>query len=361
MSAPNTVEGYSTVAYLPSANRFTFFPTLQDELQLAILSFVTTAPFEKDPTVASSPESMLTHTLPLVSKKFHTQYCNSNLLWRDAIVRQLRYHEPQLWKDALRNLISQCCSEEKPVARKENEESELPDHAAALGLVEQTFQALSQDVGPISYKYLYERVLNEQLRFVGPVFVMAGDVVLGQSFGLHMFENRYRYMIRSIMSQQKLQRRGNKNGETKNAPVYFIHANRGNVRRSEMAVLVQVIHCEIYPDGRADIVVVPVHHVWIERSWLFGDGNQSGLPTMIQTPPPNNLFYAQCLKMGQEATSAVNHLQRQETLAHLMERLITSGMILSPHAEIHQQQDEEEEDYDDENATVTTTQDSDED
>lgn len=349
------MEGLGNDAHASSTRQFIYFSHLQDELQLAILSFVATAPFEKDPTVASSPESTLTHTLPLVSKKFNTQYSNTNLFWRDAIVRQVKFHEPKLWTEALKNLISQCGSDGKPVARKISFEGggvdgeAPPSHAAALSLVEQTFLMLSHEPGPISYKHLYERVLNEQLRFVGPVFIMAGDVVLGQSYGLHLFENRYRYMIRSIMSQQKLQRSGS--NAKKNAPVYFIHANRGNVRRSEMAVLVQVLHCEIYPDGRADIVVVPVHHVWIERSWLFGNGSQRSLPTM-PTPPPSNLFYAQCLKMGHEATSAVNHLQRQETLAHLMERLITSGMILSPYNVHPQELGDAEEDHDD-NTTVT--------
>jgi hypothetical protein len=282
------------------------------------------------------------------------------MLWKDALVRQLKYHEPKLWKDALLNLLISN-SAARSISIKDQEE--VSDHETVPELVERTFQALckwevhsfpSQERSAMSYKTLYQRILNEQLRYVGPVFIMSGDVVLGQSYGLHLFEYRYRYMIRSIMSHQKQRISASRNGVTEKGKqsVYFIHANRGNVRRSEMAVLVQVMHCQIYPDGRADIVVLPVHHVWIERSWLYDENNSIAPQRPVIPTPPNNLFYAQCLKMGQAATSAMNHLQRQETLANLMDRLITSGMILSSAAVMNHQEDDTN---DEDDHTMSTT------
>jgi hypothetical protein len=323
----------------------------------------------------------------------------------------LNHNEPKLWKSALCDLLLRSTVEAEQratTAVPSAEEYHNPDlgvernnNETYVELVERTYKTLSAlEEGHIpastfqrmhhsppnptwSYKAMYRRILNEQLRYVGPVFIMAGDVVLGQSYGLHLFEYRYRYMIHSIMSQRQphpslssTAATTRYNGEriesnVQQRPIYFIHANQGNIRRSEMAILVQVMECDIYPDGRADIIVLPIHYVWIERSWLYDNhhhGNSVGPapPTtmMIPTPtPPDNLYYAQCLKMGHAATSAMHHLQRQETLVHVMNRVIASGMNLAASSIVNQNDNmsDDDDDDDDDDSTVMTNGDDSED
>ena len=87
----------------------------------------------------------------------------------------------------------------------------------------------------------------------------------------------------------------------------FIHANHGPLARTTPATLVQVLSCEIFHDGRANVVLLPVAYAWLEKVW--------------EKPDSGELQYAQCLKMGKEVTKSMNHLARQEQLAYVMTQL----------------------------------------
>jgi hypothetical protein len=417
MTSTGTSSTATTEASYPHLNnqRFHLFSHLHDELQINILSYVADAPLEdKDsessttvintataaaevPVANGAPDSLsshcltysatLTHVLPYVCKKFHTVYSKSDQLWKDAILRQLmQQSQPELWCDALQNIIHRTtnCTYGNVITQSSLDTAELNGdeknhkYETVRQLIDQAYQVIAGDLrqrqssnaGRMSYQYLYRTVLNTQLRQILPVFIMNGDVVLNEPYGLHLFEYRYRYMMLNLMRQHTNRvRQGNANygSPTSTAtraqllqqyPMYFVHANRGNVRRSEMAVIVQVLQCDIHPDGRADIVVKPIHFVWIERSWLYtattnnypvytssssssseyaSDSHHTGkspMDTMSQ-PPPHNLYYAQVLKMGHKATSWMHYLQRRETLTNIMERLIASGIIVQDDDGIH--------------------------
>jgi len=156
----------------------------------------------------------------------------------------------------------------------------------------------------LACKSIYETVVNHYLRFKGPLFVMPGQVALGQSYALHFFEHRYRVLISQMMHGQQSDAL---NGGRIKGEVYFLHANRAPLERTTPAVLVQVLQCHIYPDGRADVILMPVHYVWLESIWV--------------RPDQGNLYHAQALKMGATVTQQMNHLQRQEALANIMYRL----------------------------------------
>lgn len=283
----------SFLTHPPEAPRvkkyFKLFPYLHEELKLAVLSFVADAPFEIMPE--NYPKSALTNELPAVSRRFRL-ICNSDLLWKDAVVR-ITKQEPGMWKKALQSI----CGGDAAGARKGE---------TILDLVERAHQTLCVKRPELSsFKSIYEHVVNQHLRFKGPVFLMPGQVALGQTYALHMFEPRYRLMIAEAMLHQSVEARNG--GRLTGPPVCFIHANRAPLERSVPAVLVQVVQCQIYADGRADVVLLPVHFVWMERIWIQHDSG--------------DLYYAQCLKMGRGVTSQMNHLQRQEALANVMDRL----------------------------------------
>jgi hypothetical protein len=280
---------------------FKLFPYLQDELKLTILSFVAYAPFETMPE--HYPKSALTDELPLISRRFRSM-CNSDVLWKDAVVR-ITKKEPKMWKAGLRKIIDEA------LITRESDDTAASHHRdeTIAGLVERTHDTLRSHIPDAIdtigvYKSIFEQVVNQHLRFKGPVFIMPGQVALGQSYALHLFEYRYRLLIAEIMLEQPSSAR---NGGHIEKPVFFIHANRTPLEHAVPVVLVQVVQCQIYPDGRADVVLLPVHYMWLERLWI--------------RPNSGNLHYAQCLKMGSRVTAQMNHLQRQEALVTTLDRV----------------------------------------
>mmetsp|Transcript_8650 Transcript_8650/g.21165 ORF Transcript_8650/g.21165 Transcript_8650/m.21165 type:complete len:152 (+) Transcript_8650:140-595(+) len=87
----------------------------------------------------------------------------------------------------------------------------------------------------------------------------------------------------------------------------FIHANRGPLQPTTPATLVRVQRCEMMADGRANVELLPLAHVWLEKLW--------------QQPDSGNLHMSQCIQMGQAATHSMNQLVRQEQLQHVMSHL----------------------------------------
>jgi hypothetical protein len=277
---------------------FGLFPYLSDDLKLAVLSYVADAPLEGMCNDKDYSQSTLTHTMPFVSKRFR-DFSRTDLYWKQALIRQVA-NEPYLWRSGL----VQMCRQD-PRATHSTDKGDLVEVASAL-------------LGT-SYKELYAQVLSEQVRFKGPVFFMPGQLQIGEPYGLHFFEPRYRLMIAEVMQHQSLEaRRGGKiHGDA-----LFIHANRSPLAPTSPAVLVQVQRCEVYPDGRADVVLVPVSHVWVEKLWV--------------RPHSGHLYYAQCLRMPLTLTHQMNTLARQEALADVMSALashISNGDEIPDHHE----------------------------
>jgi len=288
----------------PQHQYFKLFPYLSEELKGTVLSYVADAPLETE----YSTKSSLTHTLPAVNRQFRA-LCNGNPFWKDAVVRMLK-NEPELWKTALHNLVRDDAEEEgrpSSLGSRNNSNKE-----SATELVERTHKFLQEHQGHniSSYKSIYQAVVNHYLRFQGPVFCMPGHVALGQPYALHLFEYRYRVLIAQVLRGQGAAARNG--GSLTGPPVYFLHANRG-LEATAPAVLVQVTECRVFADGRADVVLLPVNHVWIERVWMRAD--------------QGNLYYAQALKMGRAVTQQMNQLHRQEALANVMDRL--AGELLA--------------------------------
>jgi hypothetical protein len=256
---------------------FHCYSTLTSELKALILRFVAEAPLETLPF----PRSTLTHSLGLVNREFR-EFSNDDKPWKDALVRVCK-KEPALWIDALKSVAGiagqESCAEEVIV-----------DKARARH--------------PAGFKSLYRSIVNNSLRWTGPIFYMPGVIGLGQTYGLHFFEPRYRLLIAEVMRGQPVEAR---NGGPIQTPVHFVHANHGPLEPTIPAVMVKVVECLIYPDGRADVMLLPVRYVWIERVWI--------------RPNSGQLFEAQCLKMGKAATREMVELHRRQALANIMDQL----------------------------------------
>jgi hypothetical protein len=266
---------------------FPFFPQLQEELQIQVLQFVVDSPFERtSPADENYPISFLTHVLPRVCKKFHS-YSQLDCFWKSAIERRLA-SEPLLWKEGIHRLCGTSPNN-----------AEFKDESTCQ-LIERTNTSLDNP----SYKLIYQKVVSNYLRLTTAVFYMPGSINLGEPYGLHFFEPRYRFMIAEIMRDQTEEAR---HGGRIRGEVLFVHANRTPLARNTPAILVRVLRCDTYPDHRADVLLLPFAHVTMEKLWLH--------------PTGGNLYHCQCLRMGQQVTHDLNHLTRQEALASVMERL----------------------------------------
>lgn len=272
----------------PQSQSFELFSDLDEGLKGKVLSYVADAPFETTPH--HCPRSSLTHQLPTVNRQFRS-LCNGDLLWRDAVLRMLE-KEPALWKMALHNVCGSNADD------KNGETSEK--------LVERAHRFLQKhQPEKSSYKSIYETVVNRHLRFRGPVFYMPYQVALGERYALHLFEPRYRILIAQVMEGQPAEaRRGGRLLAQQQRPACFVHAHRAPLEPTAPAVLVEVVQCHMFPDGRANVVLLPVRYVRLERIEV--------------RPDQGNLFHAQALRMGRAMTEQLERLQRQEALASVV-------------------------------------------
>eukprot|EP00522_Entomoneis_paludosa_P013851 CAMPEP_0172447676 /NCGR_PEP_ID=MMETSP1065-20121228/6941_1 /TAXON_ID=265537 /ORGANISM="Amphiprora paludosa, Strain CCMP125" /LENGTH=350 /DNA_ID=CAMNT_0013199039 /DNA_START=252 /DNA_END=1304 /DNA_ORIENTATION=- len=294
---------------------FSLFPYLHDDLKLTILSFVADAPFEPRFNRNSS-RSGLTHALPQVSRKFQ-QLSDTDFFWKHAILRQVE-NEPFLWKTALERMVATPTAV-APATRTVSQGGEsseptscslVPPMPITLSPNETLLIAALEQKGYPSFKAMYQDIVTYHLRYVGPVFCMGGQVTLGEPYGLHFFEPRYRALIAQVMKDQPPEAKCGGRvlmGQDNASDPIFIHANRGPLEPTTPATLVRVQRCEIFPDGRANVELLPIAHVWLEKIWV--------------QPRSGTLHFAQCFKMGQDATHSMNQLARQEQLAHVMSHL----------------------------------------
>jgi len=256
---------------------FMLFPYLHDDLKMSVLSFVADAPLEAMPK--NYPRSFLTNELPRVSQKFR-RLSTFDGYWKDAVLRQMQ-KEPFLWKRALRSIAS------------------TNDDCQDGELVEEAHNAL----GKPTFKSMYEQVLNNHLRFKGPVWSRPGNIVLGVPYPHSDARDSYFGRVLQAIVQDDEGRNG---GALTNS--VFVHANRGHFTKSTPAVLVRVLRCVI-TDETCEATMVPLSHVWLESMWVR-----------------DNLPFAQCLRMGRCISSGMNRLARQEALVHIMDQLVADMM-----------------------------------
>jgi hypothetical protein len=91
---------------------------------------------------------------------------------------------------------------------------------------------------------------------------------------LHLFEPRYRVLVRDLMDHATSNPAQASNGgrilpATENGvlvPPLFIHAHRrSRLGPGQTAMLVQIIRCRVYEHGNADVQLVPVALVRLEQ------------------------------------------------------------------------------------------------
>lgn len=93
---------------------------------------------------------------------------------------------------------------------------------------------------------------------------------------LHLFEPRYRIMMRDLMQGCLNPQQSSSGGRiipgTRDGmitPPMLLHLHRGNrLAPGETAMLVQVVFCRMYEHGNADVRLLPVCEVRMSRIWV---------------------------------------------------------------------------------------------
>lgn len=354
-----------------------------EDILLAILSYVADVPLEMVDSARAPVDShsTLTHTLPLVSKQFHKLTLNHDLYWKHALLR-LVHKQPSLWEEGMTRVIFDAkCDELREVIMERNRsrttvrrrdkrtrdgQSNQQQQPKPQSVLESKTSA-SQPSDPDSpsdsnttpslsnnekllqeactaiqshpphhhtatpsgtYQCLHQSIVLQHIRYQAPVFCMPTAVRLGEPFGLHFFEARYRLLISEVMANYPVSaRRGGPiipmvpglfppdriHGQTrvmdddikasildlleKNESLLekyqlptFIFAHQTPVRRNTPATIVQVQHCAVAPDGSADVLLKPLSYVWLEEIW--------------ERPGTGGLIEARGIRMGTEASEA---------------------------------------------------------
>lgn len=141
----------------------------------------------------------------------------------------------------------------------------------------QQFQNGNNTYATNPHHWLYRHLLHGYVRYQSPLFFMPDDVHLGHSFGLHFFEPRYRKLIASVLAPH---RDSLINGEVitaeqcgGNFPT-FIYAHSSPLKPGAIACIVQVRQCTLYPNGTADVLLMPISYARIEKVGTIDDATK---------------------------------------------------------------------------------------
>lgn len=248
---------------------FPQFTELSEDLCQLILAFVADAPLEQrlPGHIAQYKQASLTEYLPCVCKQFH-HLSNLDYYWEPALVRQLKN---EVWREGLKRLL--------PAGVKVGEGTDL-------------LSVVRQQIGEeISCKELYRTILTQHIKITGPVFLMPCHLRLGEMYGLHLFEPRYRIMIQDLMDSCENPEEAKRGGQIRekrvdgmSQPPFLIHACQGSrLSPGERACLVQVVWCRAYENGAADVRLLPVTWVKLDKIWM--------------RPSSGHLFYAKASRI----------------------------------------------------------------
>ena len=172
--------------------------------------------------------STLTHTLPLVCKQFYKLTSKHDLHWKNGLLRLVE-NDPN-WEEGLKRTIFDAkCDELRSEIRERNtkrrdkrtKENAPPQSVAASAvntsdsdisitlsekeeLLEEACKALRSSHPSVPstriYQYLFNSIVNHHMKYKAPVFYMPSSIKLGECYGLHFFEPRYRLLISEVLS-----------------------------------------------------------------------------------------------------------------------------------------------------------------
>jgi hypothetical protein len=250
---------------------FLEFSQFHEELAINILSFLADIPYE---TSSQEKESTLVHTFPLVCKKFNSICRTNDFLWAICIERLIK-NNPDLWGNALQHFLKTHLFDNGQTQTSFMNGTVSLDQACQVmrGVISTNNIRTRYGIHGELYRYL----LSNFIRYVAPVFYMPDESIQrGQPFGLHFFEPRYRRLIAEVMEPYPEEFRNGRTTVAENGitnPPTFIYGNRAPLKQGQVALIVQVLQCFIRENGTADVFLLPLHNVRVDRVWEQADMN----------------------------------------------------------------------------------------
>ena len=266
---------------------FPQFSLLGDDIVRLIVAFVADAPMEEKlpgPIENKYKSASLISSLPFVSKKFY-EMSNSEFLWGPALSRQIAKRETNhLWINGLRRhlpLEFELAEEEKTKnddCDDDEDDSTKKEEVRCKAREEQQKRllliAVQKHLGnSFRYKDVYMKIVDSHIKIEAPVFIMPSQLDIGSIYGLHLFEPRYRVMVREVLQNCGNPQEARIGGKI--YPVYrngyieyptLIHACMGTrLGPGQMACLVQIVWCRTYEFGTADVQLLPIAWVKIDE------------------------------------------------------------------------------------------------
>lgn len=218
-------------------------------------------------------------------------------LWHEALLRQVdnKRHQEWHWKTGLRRLLPLEEYQDNEIEESTNKENNKNNSTKFDGKT--ILRRVQAHLGrELSFREVYRKVFSNHIQFVAPIFIMPCAVELGENYrevyGLHLFEPRYRYMVRDLLNASdnpQTARRGaairpGRNAEGLLQPPYLIHfCLPQRLRAGAMACLVQVVWCRTYEHDTADVQLLPVSWIRLESVWV--------------RPEYGHLFYAKATRL----------------------------------------------------------------
>jgi len=272
----SVVTQQQTRKTLPS---FPQFNQLSIDNITCILAFVGDVPYElpSEEGVAEC-ESMITNVLPYVSKQIYSIIKESDYLWKLAL-RRLLLKDPNRWKIGLEHFVSNHFpSDGEQQVRNDNIRRER--NSAGSDMINEPTDLLRMLDnhalnGESCYHLAIKWIVDKFLRIRSPLFYMPGEACLGERFGLHFFEPRYRSLIAEVMAPFPASARTGHPIAANSAGFFptFIYGNSSQLQPGVVATIVQVLQCYIYPDGTADVTLEPIAYSKIKQVGIRRNSN----------------------------------------------------------------------------------------
>ena len=239
------------------------FAEFHEDIIKLILSFVADAPLENWVSSGTCPanrkpipcNATLTQVLPFVNQTFR-DFSRLDYFWEPALHRQLKRQDSlrHHWESGLRRLL--------PLSFVIDENTDV-------------LQAVLDHFKEKSYREIYKTILTSHIRSVYPIFIMPCQLRLGEMYGLHLFEPRYRIMVRDLLESCGNPQEAAAGGQILDGmrdgvrqPPLLVHACLGSLGPDEMACLVQLVWCRTYDYGTADVQLFPVAWVRLDKVWV---------------------------------------------------------------------------------------------
>ena len=267
----------------------------------------------------------MTHVLPLVNTKFRSIYTRSEYLWKTALIR-LVTNKQDLWGDAMVKFLyrprtlSQNANDNVTytqeilngdesnvfpfleLSRTYYERGDISAEKIVTDAGSFMEQILEQYDGYFTirrreqqrvevqiqrshsiYMELYRHILSQYIKYTSPLFYMPDQIQIGNEFGIHFFEPRYRLLIAEVMEPfpqsyrrgadimpliSKLLYNHNQPFQRRSSPhPTFIYANNSPLKQNSVVTIVNVRQCSINPNNTADVFLNPIAYGRIEHVW----------------------------------------------------------------------------------------------